>query len=197
MDEGATLRADCGRCQGLCCVSLAFDRGAWFGTDKAADEPCRHLLGDHRCAIHARRQREGFGGCVHYDCAGAGQRVTEELFAGQSWRADPALAARMFESFRTLRHVHELRLLLNAARELPLLPAEAEHRERLQSELEPAAGWTPESLADCDLATREREVHAFLRGLRERVPLNAERSRRRLPLVSPPFRVTTSGLDQR
>lgn len=197
MNERATLRGDCSRCQALCCVSLPFDRGAWFGADKAADEPCPHLLGDHRCAIHARRELAGFAGCLHYDCAGAGQRVTRQLFAGKSWRTEPELARKMFESFRMLRHVHELELLLAAAGELPLVPNEAERREHLLSLLEPAAGWTPERLAECDLASFEREVHAFLRSLRERVPLNADRPRRRLPLVSQPFRVAPNDDEQR
>jgi hypothetical protein len=38
----APLLGDCSRCIGLCCVSLAFDRGPRFAFDKRAGEACRH-----------------------------------------------------------------------------------------------------------------------------------------------------------
>ncbi len=34
------LRADCGRCAGLCCVAPAFTASADFAIDKPAGQPC-------------------------------------------------------------------------------------------------------------------------------------------------------------
>src|SRR6185503_16885503 len=88
-------RGDCSCCAALCCVSFAFDRSELFAFDKAAGEPCALLGPQHACSIHAERARRGFGGCIAYDCLGAGQRVTEEVFGGRSWQAEPALARPM------------------------------------------------------------------------------------------------------
>lgn len=79
---GPDLVADCGRCAALCCIAIPFDAGEDFAFTKAADERCRHLTRDARCAIHERRGDLGFSGCAIYDCHGAGQRATR-AFATQ------------------------------------------------------------------------------------------------------------------
>ncbi len=86
------LGADCRRCAGLCCFAQAFDRSELFAYDKPAGSNCRHLGADNRCAIHARRAAQGMAGCIGYDCLGAGQRVTTELFPGAEWRGAPEIA---------------------------------------------------------------------------------------------------------
>jgi hypothetical protein len=129
-----TLSADCSRCAALCCVALAFDRSELFGFDKAAGVPCAHLDG-HECSIHAEREREGFAGCARYDCLGAGQRVTLELFAGRSWRDEPSLGAPMMDAFHRLHEVHELLELVRAAGAWPLDPSRAATRLALEEKL--------------------------------------------------------------
>jgi hypothetical protein len=181
VDHRQLLRADCARCQGLCCVSLPFDRSESFSFDKAADEPCRNLEATHRCAIHARLVEAGHTGCARYDCYGAGQRVVQELYPGRSWRSDARLASAMFAAFRSLRDVHELRWLLYETARLPLSPAQAAERERLLSVLEPSPGLGAQALAELDVTAAHRTVHAFLRSLApcaQRGP-----TRRRLPLA--------------
>jgi hypothetical protein len=64
--------------------------------------------------MHAELEVSGCSGCVRYDCAGAGQRVCEEVFGGRSWRDDASLLAPMMEAFRVMREVQELRVLLRA-----------------------------------------------------------------------------------
>jgi len=107
------LAGDCHRCAALCCVALAFDRSSSFAFDKAAGVPCRNLRGIE-CAIHDALEASGCSGCARYDCAGAGQRVCEEVFGGRSWRDDPSLLAPMMDAFRVMREVQELRVLLRA-----------------------------------------------------------------------------------
>lgn len=155
-----TLRPDCGRCAALCCVALAFDRGALFGFDKAAGEACAHLTVCGRCAIHRSRARRGFGGCVGYDCLGAGQRVTQDLFGGRTWRDDPALLAPMSEAFVVVRRAHDLLMLLRQARRLPL----SGNERRRSAEL--AASLVAAEASATEVAGLEVEARGFLRGLR-------------------------------
>jgi hypothetical protein len=176
MDD-ALLRADCARCAALCCVTLAFDRSHLFAIDKAAGEPCQHLTAQDRCGIYAERGRRGFAGCAAYDCLGAGQRVTQEIFGGRSWQANPALAQAMFDAFGVMRQIHELLSMLRTATRLPLTAVQAERLHQLQDQLQPARGWSLESLAAFEHGRIPAEVDAFLKSLRKLV------RRRRLPVV--------------
>ncbi len=160
------LRADCGRCAALCCVSLAFDASARFAQDKPAGVPCRQLTGDDRCAIHSERGQRGFSGCVDYECLGAGQRVTQELFGGRSWREDAALARDMFDAFRAMRQVQELMQLLETAGALPLSPEQDQQRRRLQACLDPPSRWSRDALREFEHGPLAGEVLVFLRTLR-------------------------------
>ncbi len=160
---------DCARCAALCCVALAFDRSDLFAFDKPAGEPCRHLAG-HACTIHPRLEDEGFGGCVRYDCLGAGQAVVQEVFAGRSWRDEPALLAPMMDAFRALRRVRDLAQLLHAAARLPLPPETAARRAALVAALFPPEGWTAEALAAFGTGPLPAEIATFLRTLRDAVP---------------------------
>ena len=91
-----SLRADCERCFGLCCVAPAFSASADFAIDKDAGQACPHLQSDFRCGIHAHLRQRGFPGCTAYDCFGAGQKVAQVTFAGRDWREAPATAQQMF-----------------------------------------------------------------------------------------------------
>lgn len=116
------LRSDCARCCGLCCVGPAFDAGQGFGFDKPSHTPCANLRADFRCAIYGDRLERGFPACEAFDCFGAGQRVTQNLFGGASWRSSPELAARMFDAYSRYRALHELMLILEVAIENPVNP---------------------------------------------------------------------------
>jgi len=124
------LEADCGRCAGLCCVAPAFAKSSDFAIDKAPGRPCPNLdQGSFRCTIHTELDRKGFHGCVVFDCFGAGQRITQEMFGGRSWRDAP----EMLELLPVVRPLHELMWLLTEA--LKLDEAAALH-DRLRSALE-------------------------------------------------------------
>jgi len=166
------LRADCTKCVALCCVAPAFDRSDMFAFDKPAATPCQHLDEDYRCAIHQRLAAEGFPGCAQFDCLGAGQRVTQEVFAGRSWRDEPDIANAMFDAFVAMREVHELILLLRTADKLRLDNARAATHLRLQQALEPSYPWTVETLIAFTRSGLHDEVMAHLRGLRDLVSEN-------------------------
>jgi len=174
------LRADCSRCAALCCVALHMERSAWLGLSKPAGEPCPHLGAEHGCSIHAQRGALGFAGCVNYDCLGAGQRVTQ-LFAGRSWRAEPALLAPMLEAFFLMRGVHELLELLDVARRLPLSREQRREWRALRGTLAPAGGVGLAELEQLQLGAIRARLTAFLRRLQ---PLaSGADGRRRLPLA--------------
>jgi hypothetical protein len=165
----ATLRADCARCAGLCCVALAFDRSPLFAIHKAAGEPCPNLEPRGRCRIHADRERAGFAGCVAYDCLGAGQRVVQEVFAGRSWRDDAALMAPMLRAFQVMREVHGLLVLLHQASRLALTPDQRAALTRLEAALQPADGWTAQVLDRAPLAEITQQVRGLLAPFRDRL----------------------------
>jgi hypothetical protein len=125
------LRADCARCSGLCCVQPAFDAEQGFGFDKPAGVPCSHLQADFHCGIHHRRGAGGFPACETFDCYGAGQWVTQELFSGRSWRSSHKLAEQMFDAFSRYRVVHELMAMLELAARI----ASGEERVSLMDQL--------------------------------------------------------------
>lgn len=133
------LTSDCSRCAALCCVALDIDKGPMFALSKPAGAPCPNLSG-HRCTIHEHLETRGFRGCVAYDCAGAGQRITQSRFNGESWRDAPEILAAMIRDFGNLRPLHERMTILVAAGEKPLTPSLEDRRRALLKTL--ARSWS-------------------------------------------------------
>ncbi|MER5554790.1 pentapeptide repeat-containing protein [Streptomyces sp. NPDC002793] len=185
--DRAALRADCANCFGLCCVALTLTASADFAINKDAGTPCRHLADDFRCGIHTRLRPEGFSGCTVYDCFGAGQKVSQETYAGRDWRSSADVAQQMFQVFPVMRQLHELLWYLTEALTLPAAA-------RLHTELRDALDTTErlthlpaEDLAELDVsAHRDRTAVLLLRaGELERaaVPGRRKRSRRGADLI--------------
>ena len=132
------LRADCSSCFALCCVGLAFTASRDFAVDKSAGTPCPNLAADDRCSIHTGLRGRGFQGCTVYDCFGAGQKLSQQTFAGVSWRAAPDRAPQMFAALPVMRQLHEMLWYLAEAETLAASSAlktelawSAEETERL------------------------------------------------------------------
>lgn len=157
-----SLRADCERCFGLCCVATAFSASADFAIDKDAGQPCPHLQSDFRCGIHKTLRQRGFPGCAVYDCFGAGQKVAQATFGGKDWRRAPRTAKRMFEVFAIMRQLHELLWYLTEALTLQSArPLHGELRGALD-ETERLTLQSPDGLTELDVAAHRREVNALL-----------------------------------
>ncbi|MGH1369260.1 MAG: hypothetical protein ACRBCL_11655 [Maritimibacter sp.] len=161
--------ADCSACAALCCMALHFDAGEDFAIDKPAGLPCPNLDDTLTCTIFDELEPAGFGGCARYDCRGAGQRVTQEVFARQNWLTDPKLAIPMTQAFDVMRKVHEGLELLVAAMRLDL-------DEDLELELEdlidvyaPEDGWNEASLDAFLTSNAPKRLAAFLPRLRAHV----------------------------
>jgi pentapeptide repeat protein len=141
---------DCAHCVGLCCVALPFSRStgsAGFAFDKPAGEPCRHLAVDDRCAIHSSLLPEGMGGCVAYECYGAGQHVSQVLYDGVSWREAPGIAGQMFAVLAVVRRLHEMLVLLDQASSRAPSTTLAALRDRVSA----ATLGTPAEVLDVEL----------------------------------------------
>ena len=158
----SNLRPDCAHCAGLCCVALPFSASADFAIDKAAGQPCPHLQTDFRCGIHGQLRERGFAGCAAYDCFGAGQRLTQSLFAGQDWRANPQIAQRMVDLLPIMRALHELLWYLADA--LTFDAARPLYRDlrRARAAVAQLAGQGPDTLASVDVRGCRRDVDVLL-----------------------------------
>ena len=170
---GVELVADCERCAGLCCVALPFATTADFAIDKPAGVACPNLSVDFSCRIHDRLRPEGFPGCIAYDCSGAGQRVTQVVFAGRTWRSDPAIAESMFAAFRVVRPVHELLALLQEAAALAAGSPLLADVEAVVVELERATDASPEDLVRLDVDELRARTAAVLRPVSARARAGA------------------------
>lgn len=157
---------DCSRCADLCCVAYAFDKGEAFGLDKRAGQPCPNLRPGGGCRIHDQRLSQGFAGCLGYSCAGAGQRVTQEMFGGVTWRDDPALIAPMSAALRQTRRLHDWLLLLQEAQKLPLSPDQAAMAARLIQTLTPKEALSQDWLDHTVTDAMKQSVMGFLASLR-------------------------------
>ncbi|WP_030491931.1 pentapeptide repeat-containing protein [Micromonospora chokoriensis] len=158
----AQLRADCGRCFGLCCVVPAFAASADFAIDKPAGSPCPNLRADHRCGIHTELRQRGFAGCTVFDCFGAGQQVAQVTFGGRDWRDAPETLPAMAEAFAVLRPLHELLWYLAEAVALrPPADLRAE-LERARAETVTLTEGDPTQLRAVDVAAHRDRVNPLL-----------------------------------
>ncbi len=162
MADATDLRPDCERCCGLCCVAPAFLVSADFAIKKAEGQPCPNLQPDFRCAIHPRLRVLGFPGCVAYDCFGAGQ-VTQEVFAGSDWQANPEIASRMFAVFFVVRQLHELLWYLTEALAIPAARPLAARLRAAIAETDDLVRGGAEVLGALDPADHRSRVNELLR----------------------------------
>ncbi|MGG2198986.1 pentapeptide repeat-containing protein [Paenibacillus validus] len=123
------LQSDCENCFGLCCVALPYTKSADFAFNKEGGVPCRNLCPDNRCSIHEHLRDKGFHGCVSYECFGAGQHVSQEIFKGNDWRRNPELSKEMFAVFPIVQQLHEMLCYLSQALDL-------EETQPIQNELQ-------------------------------------------------------------
>ncbi|WUH96199.1 pentapeptide repeat-containing protein [Spirillospora sp. NBC_00431] len=157
------LSADCANCFALCCAALPFARSADFAVDKAAGEPCRNLLADHRCGIHANLRERGFQGCTVFDCLGAGQKVSQVTFGARDWRhTGPDLAREMFRVFPVMWQLHEALWYLEEALTLPPAEPVRDDLRLALDDVDRLTQGTPGELTDLDLPKVRDRVNALL-----------------------------------
>ena len=102
------LAANCGECCGICCVALYFTKMDGFPEDKRPGKPCSNLTDDFKCKIHSDLMKHQLKGCMAYDCFGAGQKVTREIYKGLDWREHSDCAGEMFQVFLIVYQLHQM-----------------------------------------------------------------------------------------
>lgn len=103
-----SLRVDCEKCFGLCCVALYFSSSEGFPENKDAGKPCINLQQNFQCKVHKELTQKGLKGCTAYDCFGAGQKVAQVTYKGEHWRKSSGYADEMFQVFLIQRQLHEM-----------------------------------------------------------------------------------------
>lgn len=165
--ERASLRPDCGNCFALCCTAFGFARSTDFAIDKPAATPCPNLDQDFSCSIHDRLRPRGFRGCTVFDCFGAGQAVSQQLFAGISWRDAPDSRPDMFAAFKVVRQLHEMLWHLAEAQEKTFDADTAREAKHLRLVIEDLASGPLPGLLSCDLEGLHTAVRTNLVGVSE------------------------------
>jgi uncharacterized protein YjbI with pentapeptide repeats len=164
-----SLRPDCSNCFALCCTALGFSRTADFALDKPAGTPCQNLADDFSCTIHDRLRPRGFRGCTVFDCFGAGQNVSQNLFRGISWRASPDTKKEMFPAFKVVRQLHEMLWYLAEATARTFDPDTSQHLGRLRTSIESAVSGDVHQLLRLDLTDLHAQVRSALMDVSEEV----------------------------
>lgn len=163
------LRPDCGNCFALCCTAFGFTRSADFPVDKPAGSPCHNLAPDFSCTIHDRLRPRGFRGCTVFDCFGAGQNVSQGLFAGKSWLENPDSKTEMFSAFAAARQLHEMLWYLSEAQARTFDPDISGRAAELRTTIEQAVGGELSDLLALDLQDLHSHVRSTLIEVSEEV----------------------------
>ena len=162
--------ADCSRCCGLCCLVPAYLKVQGFPFDKPAGKPCTHLQRSGLCDIHDQRHEMGFGACTSFDCHGAGQWITQQLFAGANWRDSTTTARDMTAAWNHWLPRFESAALLEAA--LPL--AGSEQRALVEHRIDELLDASGHTMPHTDRGRLRQETLVFIRTLLRMKPRAAD-----------------------
>ncbi|MDC2864398.1 pentapeptide repeat-containing protein [Bacillus sp. BP-3] len=170
-----SLRADCEKCFGLCCVALPFAASADFAINKDGGTPCKNLQSDFRCSIHKNLRQQGFKGCTVFECFGAGQKVSQVTFGGIGWKESPETAKKMFDVFPIMQQLHEMLSYLTEALTLKAThPIHSELRRALE-EMERLSQLSPDLLLELDVPSHRANVNDLLLKTSELVWIESSR----------------------
>lgn len=173
--------ADCEKCFGLCCVALPYAKSADFAFNKDGGTPCQNLQADYRCGIHKNLRNNGLRGCTVYDCFGAGQKISQVMYNGKSWRDNPAIAEEIFNVFPIMQQLYEMLYYLNEALSLEETQPIYTDLQKAMAKTEQLTDQTPKSLIDLHVPTHRALVNDLLLQtselVREKVKKNMEHSK--------------------
>lgn len=160
--DSRQYRADCKNCFGLCCVALYFSTSEGFPVDKEAGQPCPNLKSDFRCGVHNNLRDLGLKGCSTFDCFGAGPKIAQVTFKGQSWREKPGSEKEMFQAFLIMRQLHELLWYLSEALTLKETNLIQGNLNKMIKETEKITHLKIDDLLKVDVAAHRSEVNELL-----------------------------------
>lgn len=157
-----SLTPDCVNCFGLCCTALNIAASSDFAINKAAGAPCPNLQGDFRCKIHKSLREKGFKGCTVYDCLGAGQKVSQVTFNGQSWREHPESAEKMFDVFPIMEQLYEMIAFIAEALTYEVSDSLQDQLQKQLKELQSLTDMDADSLLSLDIIMCRVPVNELL-----------------------------------
>ena len=157
-----SLTPDCVNCFGLCCTALNIAASSDFAINKAAGVPCPNLQGDFRCKIHKSLREKGFKGCTVYDCLGAGQKVSQVTFNGQSWREHPESAEKMFGVFPIMEQLYEMIAFIAEALTYEVSDSLQDQLQKQLKELQSLTDTDADSLLSLDIIMCRVPVNELL-----------------------------------
>lgn len=173
-----SLKNDCEKCFGFCCVALYFSSSDGFPADKEAGRPCVNLQGNFSCAIHNSLVDKGLKGCTAYDCFGAGQKVAQVTYTGHDWNKAPELAQQMFEVFSIMRQLHEMLWYLTEAMLLKMNSVIKNSLEQLINETEELTYLNANSLIELDIDSHRERVNTILKNTSEIIRAKVSRDQK-------------------
>jgi uncharacterized protein YjbI with pentapeptide repeats len=173
-----SLKVDCEKCFGFCCVALYFSASEGFPTDKDAGKPCINLQPDFKCAVHKNLREKGLKGCTAYDCFGAGQKVAQVTYGGQDWRKNPETAKEMFDVFLVMRQLHEMLWYLRDAFRIQHDSSMKDKISNMIDETVKITNLDADSLIKLDLVVHRHKVNALLLKTSEAVRMKALRGKK-------------------
>lgn len=158
-----TLKIDCSKCFGICCVALYFSKSDGFPKDKVAGEPCVNLKDNFTCKVHKDLKKKGLKGCTTYDCFGAGQKVVQITYKGENWIKSPELAYEMYDSFIIMRKLHEMLWYLSDALTFKLDSNTEDKLIKMIEETEKLTILDAKSLKEIDIENHQYRVNSILK----------------------------------
>lgn len=173
-----SLKANCEKCFGLCCVALYFSASEGFPVDKEAGKPCANLQSDFSCSIHQDLRKQGLKGCTAYDCFGAGQKVAQVTYGGTDWRKEPKSSKEMFEVFLIMRQLHEMLWYLTEAFTLEEIHMIKDDIDSMLKQTEHLTHLGSDALMKLDVAEHRTKVNALLLQTSELVRTNTCRDKK-------------------
>ena len=109
-----------------------------------------------------------------YDCFGAGQKVTQTVYQGKSWRDKDVKPDEMYRVFLVVYQLHQMLWYLNEA---ALLLSAADIYEKIESaiqDLDRQTRQTPEALLKTDLEACREKTNWLLKEVWQRVQKTAK-----------------------
>lgn len=173
-----SLRVDCEKCFGFCCVALYFSASEGFPIDKDAGKPCINLQSDFKCAVHKELREKGLKGCTAYECFGAGQKAAQVTYEGCDWRNNPKTAKQMFDVFLVMRQLHEMLWYLTEALKVQYDSGIKEEISYMISETMGITNLDADSLIELDIVSHRNKVNALLSKTSELVRNRARRGQK-------------------
>lgn len=158
-----SLKIDCKKCSGLCCTALYFSKSEGFPNNKPAGKPCTNLMSDYSCAVHKNLMQYNLKGCMAFDCLGAGQKVTSDIYGGVSWKDRPEAASEIFKVFLAVWQLHQMVWYLAEAS--AVIPAEklADDIDALICEYRQITTLAPAQLLQIDIEEYRTRVNRILK----------------------------------